>query len=174
MTSQVGYTGGTSKQPTYRNMGDHTETVEVTYDPSVISYEKLLEFFWKSHNPFTKSRPQYMSAIFCHGQNQMNLAKSSMADVQKQYAQPITTVIKTAEDFFTAEEYHQKYLLRQHPKLLRSLNLSPANILTSFAATKLNAFVNNDASRTHVDQVCHELALSEDQTTYIRRQMDRR
>lgn len=171
ITTKVGYTGGSSKNPSYRNMGDHTETVEVTFDPSVIPYTTLLGFFWKNHNPFTKSRPQYMSAIFCHGKHQLDEAIASKQEHQKHYAQPISTTIKLAEEFYNAEDYHQKYLLRQHPKFLKSLKLSASNIINSYAAAKINAFINNDASSMHVDQVCKELGLSDEQKTYIRRQM---
>jgi len=174
ITSKVGYTGGSSKKPTYRNMGDHTETVEVTFDPSIIPYHELLKFFWKNHNPFTKGRPQYMSAIFCHGQHQLDEALASKQDLQKHHVQPISTKIMLAEEFYDAEDYHQKYLLRQHPKLLKSLKLSDSSVIKSYAAAKINAFINNDSTRDHLEEVCKELGLKDDQITYIRRKMDRR
>jgi len=174
MTSCVGYTGGITKQPTYRNMGDHTETVEITYNPNTITYEELLQFFWKNHNPFTKNRRQYMSAIFCYGEEQLTKAKLSMVEIQKQYSQPICTVIQLAKEFYIAEDYHQKYLLRKHPTLLKSLKLSPEDIVSSYAASKLNAFINNDSTNEHFLEVCQDLSLSEDQITYIKRQMSRK
>jgi len=112
-----------------------------------------------------------MSAIFCYGKHQLDEAMASKEEHQKHYAQPISTKIKLAEEFHDAEDYHQKYLLRQHPKLLKSLKLSASNIINSYAAAKINAFINNDAASIHVDQVCTELGLSDEQRTYIRRQM---
>jgi len=174
MSTRVGFTGGTTRNPTYRTMGDHTETVEITFNPSVISYEQLLDVFWKNHNPHTPSRPQYMSAVFCHGPHQLEAARASMEAVQRASVQPVYTEIKEAEEFYTAEDYHQKYLLRRHPLLLKSLQLSDAEIISSYAAAKLNAFVAGNGTNQHFEEVRHELALSEDQATYIRRQSSRK
>src|SRR5262249_18399740 len=69
--TRVGYTGGTSKDPTYYSLGDHTETLQIDFDPTVITYEQLLEVFWHTHNPCAQpwSR-RYMSTVFYHGESQ--------------------------------------------------------------------------------------------------------
>lgn len=114
-----GYTGGTVENPSYRlvctDTTGHAEAVEVTYDPDVVSYEKLLDVFWQIHDPTTTNRQgpdvgsQYRSAIFTHNNAQRNAAKLSLAGEQKNYSKPIVTEIVEAETFYHAEEYHQRY-----------------------------------------------------------------
>ena len=75
----MGYSGGETLYPTYRSMGDHSESIQIDYDPARISYEELLEIFWKNHNPTQRAwRRQYMSAIFYHNANQHQLALETM------------------------------------------------------------------------------------------------
>ncbi|MDQ2871931.1 MAG: peptide-methionine (S)-S-oxide reductase MsrA, partial [Candidatus Eremiobacteraeota bacterium] len=114
-----GYTGGHTANPSYRQVcaGDtgHAEAVEVTYDPNVISYDQLLEVFWKQHDPTTLNRQgpdvgaQYRSAIFTHGPEQAAAAKASRDREQAQYKRPIVTEILDAPIFYPAEDYHQRY-----------------------------------------------------------------
>ncbi len=114
-----GYTGGTVENPSYRlvctDTTGHAEAVEVTYDPDVVSYEKLLDVFWQIHDPTTTNRQgpdvgsQYRSAIFTHNNAQRNAAKLSLAGEQKNYSKPIVTEIVEAGPFYHAEEYHQRY-----------------------------------------------------------------
>ena len=122
-STKVGYTGGTVPSPTYRDVcGDatgHAEAVQVEFDPGRISYEKLLDIFWKNHDPTTPNRQgpdigsQYRSAVFCHDDSQMEAARQSRAAVAKTHDRPIVTEIRMAEPFYDAEEYHQKYIEKQ-------------------------------------------------------------
>jgi len=119
--TSVGYTGGHKEEPTYREVctgtTGHAEAVEVVYEPETVSYEKLLEVFWKVHNPTQKDRQgpdvghQYRSAIFCHTPDQEKAARASMKALGEsgQYRQPIVTEIVGAQTFWRAEEYHQQY-----------------------------------------------------------------
>ena len=76
--TRVGYAGGTTVNPTYRNIGDHAETIQIDFDPTVMTYEELLATFWASHNPIRlKLRRQYMSAIFYHDASQRDAALAS-------------------------------------------------------------------------------------------------
>jgi peptide-methionine (S)-S-oxide reductase len=116
-----GYSGGKSANPTYRQVcnGDtfHAEVVEVTFDPQKVSYVKLVEFFFKMHDPTQLNRQgpdygtQYRSVIFVHSEDQRKVAqeviKKLIAD--KKYTQPIVTQVEEAKPFWKAEEYHQKY-----------------------------------------------------------------
>jgi peptide-methionine (S)-S-oxide reductase len=114
-----GYTGGTKKNPTYEQVSagttGHTEAVEIAYDPKKISYEKLLDVFWRNIDPLTAdaqfcdSGSQYRSAIFYHDQTQKTLAKASKKRVQSRFKQPIVTEIVQASEFYPAEDYHQDY-----------------------------------------------------------------
>jgi peptide-methionine (S)-S-oxide reductase len=119
--AMVGYTGGTSENPTYeqvcRHDTGHAEAVEVDFDPTKVSYEKLLEVFFANHNPTTMNRQgpdvgdQYRSAIFYHGEAQRAAAEAYMAKLNKEkYKHGIVTQLKPAVTFWKAEERHQQYL----------------------------------------------------------------
>ena len=117
----VGYTGGSKVNPTYEEVSaggtGHAESVEITYDPSKISYEKLLDVFWHNIDPLTKDAQfcdhghQYRSAIFFHDPTQKKLADQSKAALEAsgRFKQPIVTEITPASTFYPAEEYHQHY-----------------------------------------------------------------
>lgn len=118
----VGYTGGTSEKPTYKEVCSdrtgHAEVVQVTFDPARVSYEKLLEVFWQIHDPTQLNRQgpdhgrQYRSAIFFHSPEQEAAARASKAKLQASnlFSRPIVTEITAASTFWRAEEYHQRYL----------------------------------------------------------------
>lgn len=120
----VGYTGGKTKNPSYEDVCSHTtghaEAVEVEFDPKKVSYEELLDGFWKGHDPTTLNRQgpdvgsQYRSAIFYLDESQKEAAQASKEALQQKakYAEPIVTEISRAEPFYRAEEYHQKYFLK--------------------------------------------------------------
>jgi len=121
-----GYTGGHIKNPTYdavcTDTTGHAEAVQVTYDPSTVKYEALLQIFWDNHNPTTPNRQgpdvgsQYRSAIFVHGKEQQKLAelsKASLAGTGKWGGKPVVTEIVPAQTFYPAEEYHQQYLRKR-------------------------------------------------------------
>jgi len=84
--------------------GDHTETVDIEFNPRKTSFEKLLDNFWKWHNPTTSHNRQYMSAIFYHNEDQRKAAEASKQEQQKHLARPIATVITQALPFYDAEE----------------------------------------------------------------------
>lgn len=122
LATAVGYTGGHTESPTYESVCSgktgHAETVEVEYDPSKVSYEKLLDVFWENHDPTTLNRQgpdvgeQYRSAIFFHSPEQESAAVASKASLEKsgRYKRPVVTEIRPASTFYRAEEYHQRYL----------------------------------------------------------------
>ncbi|MGK2935067.1 MAG: peptide-methionine (S)-S-oxide reductase MsrA [Gemmatimonadaceae bacterium] len=117
-----GYSGGTTMSPTYKDVctgtTGHAEVVEVTYDPARVSYQQLLDAFWKMHDPTTRDRQgpdvgsQYRSAILYHDEEQQRLAEASKAaqDTSKLYRGPIVTLVQPAGAFYEAEDYHQRYL----------------------------------------------------------------
>ncbi|MBA3726383.1 MAG: peptide-methionine (S)-S-oxide reductase MsrA [Armatimonadetes bacterium] len=115
-----GYLGGTLGHPTYEQVctGEtgHAEVVQVSFDPSILTYERLLEAFWSLHDPTTLDRQgpdvgsQYRSAIFFHSPKQEAAAFRSRALAQTRTERPIVTEITPATDFYRAEEYHQRYL----------------------------------------------------------------
>jgi peptide-methionine (S)-S-oxide reductase len=120
--TRVGYTGGQTSNPTYKDVctdrTGHAEAVEVTYDPTKLSYEKLLDVFWENHDPTQVNRQgpdygtQYRSAIFFTTPEQETAARTSKAALEKshRYSKPIATQIVPAVTFHEAEDYHQQYL----------------------------------------------------------------
>lgn len=122
VSTQVGYTGGRTANPSYEEVctdrTGHAEAVEVTYDPSRVKYEDLLNVFWTNHDPTTSNRQgpdvgeQYRSAIFYHSPAQEAAAKASKAHLEGEhrFKRPIVTQILAAGPFYRAEEYHQQYL----------------------------------------------------------------
>jgi peptide-methionine (S)-S-oxide reductase len=121
-----GYTGGNKKNPTYEEVSSgstgHAESVEITYDPAVIGYSKLLDVFWHNIDPTVKDRQfcdvgsQYRTAIFYHNAEQKRLAETSKKTLEqsKRFPGPIYTEIAAAKTFYPAEEYHQNYY-RKNP-----------------------------------------------------------
>ncbi len=120
--TSVGYTGGHEEQPTYKQVCSgttgHAEAVEVVYDPEKVSYEDLLDVFWKNHDPTQVNRQgpdigdQYRSAIFYHDEAQQKAAEESKAAIEEsgKHSKPIATQIEPAKTFWRAEDYHQQYL----------------------------------------------------------------
>jgi peptide-methionine (S)-S-oxide reductase len=114
-----GYTGGQTEDPTYKDIctgqTGHAEVVKVTFDPSVITYAELLDWFWRLHDPTTLNRQgndrgtQYRSAIFYHSEDQRRIAETSKKDVQPSFDDPIVTEVTAAATFYPAEQYHQGY-----------------------------------------------------------------
>jgi len=170
--TRVGYAGGSKQNPTYHNLGDHTETVELEYDPSVISYDSILQMFWKNHNPTTAHQRQYMSAIFYYGDDQKSAAKVSMDEAQKQFRTPIVTKILPIDTFYEAEDYHQKYLLKhQTPSLFHSLGLTTKEEMTSSVAAKLNGYVGGFGSAEQFEKEFGNWGLSEQQIDVVRQKI---
>ncbi len=110
--TRVGYSGGTTKDPSYEQVcggkTGHTEVVEVTYDPAVVSYGALLQAFWDSHDPSQMSKAQYKSVIFYHTLAQQQSAEASKAQ-RLAAGTPVVTEILPAAPFYMAESYHQHY-----------------------------------------------------------------
>lgn len=146
LRTRVGFAGGTKPNPTYRHMGDHTETVEVDFDPSVISYEEILRKFWGNHYPNRgnyKGR-QYISMLRYHGERQKTVIGMVKREMEKALGEPIETEIAAFEKFTLAEERHQKYYLKRYPNTLGQLqDLFPKNdhLVDSTFAARLNGFV---------------------------------
>ena len=122
-STQAGYSGGEMPNPTYEDVCSdktgHAESVEVTFDPKKVSYEKLLDVFWNNHDPTQVNRQgpdfgtQYRSVIFYHSEKQRKMAEESKQKLQKSEkykGRKIATEIVAAQPFYRAEEYHQQYL----------------------------------------------------------------
>lgn len=157
-------------------MSDHTETVDIEFDSSQVTFESLLERFWKSHNPISSHSRQYMSAIFYHSEQQKESAEKSRDEQQKHLVQPIKTLITPALTFYNAEDYHQKYMLRQHPTVLEKLGLSDKEIIQSTVAAKLNGYLSGNGTEEQFQQDCKEgiIQLTEAVAAYVLRTIKKR
>src|SRR5690242_11455340 len=121
----VGYLGGHTANPTYKDVctdeTGHAEVVQVRFDPSKVSYDKLLDVFWSAHDPTTLNRQgpdigtQYRSAIFFHSPEQERQARESKQKINAsgKFHRPVVTEITSASTFYSAEDYHQKYLAKR-------------------------------------------------------------
>ena len=117
----VGYTGGQTLNPTYEQVSSgktgHAESIEIVYDPTVVSYQQLLNIYWHNIDPTAKDQQfvdhgtQYRSAIFYHSEEQKRIAEDSKQQLAAsgKFKKPIATQIVPAAEFYPAEEYHQKY-----------------------------------------------------------------
>lgn len=124
LSTRVGYTGGRTANPRYEDVKTgttgHAEAIEIIFDPSQLSYQDLLLFFFRLHDPTTRNRQgndrgtQYRSAIFFHDEAQRQTAEAVKAkvDASGKWPNPVVTEIVEASPFYTAEEYHQKYLVK--------------------------------------------------------------
>ncbi len=118
--TEVGYSGGVTKNPVYESVKvgntGHAEAIQVIYDPKIVSFEQLLEWFWKIHDPTTPNRQgndrgsQYRSIVFYHNDDQLRAAEKVRSEMQKRWPSPIVTELIAAKPFYSAEKAHQDYL----------------------------------------------------------------
>ncbi|KAI4388132.1 hypothetical protein MLD38_000490 [Melastoma candidum] len=146
--TSVGYCGGSKPNPTYRSLGNHAECVQVEYDPTLISYEDLLDIFWSSHDSrqvFGQGPDvgnQYRSIIFTNGTKEFRMASESKEKEQTKFKSSIvTTQIQLLGIFYPAEPEHQKFELKQNGILLLMMgNLQEEELQKSSLAAKLNSY----------------------------------
>ncbi len=159
--TRVGYAGGRTQDPTYHNLGGHSETIQIDYDPTQISYDELLDLFWRTHIP--TNRPwstQYAAAVFYHDEAQKQLAEDSRQRWQAELGQEIYTEIRPYSGFYLAEDYHQKYQLHQMPELMAEYQVIYPRIddlIASTAVARVNGYAAGYGSletlQSHLDQL---------------------
>jgi len=172
--TRVGYTGGTKVNPTYYALGDHTETVQIDYDPAVISYEELLEVFWGAHNPAQHNYSrQYAHVLFYHDEEQERLARASAERVAESLGSEVQTELRPADTFYLAEAYHQKYYVRNSqalwPEVARSYAGDDAGLVASTVAARLNGYLGGYGSLAEFEAIADEMALSEEGLAQVRK-----
>ena len=165
--TRVGYAGGTTADPTYHDLGRHSETIQIDYDPDRISYQELLDLFWNSHSP--TSRPwsnQYASIIFYHDEEQKRLAEASLDRLAAETDGQIFTHIIPFSEFYLAEAYHQKYRLQQAPRLLeafRAIYPDEGDFINSTAAARFNGYAGGYGTPATLEAEIGELGLTLEQ-----------
>ncbi|MTD31036.1 peptide-methionine (S)-S-oxide reductase [Planomicrobium sp. YIM 101495] len=152
LRTEVGFAGGTTSSPTYRKMGDHTETVHIEFDPEILSYAEVLKHFWRNHYPNRdeyKGR-QYISMLHFYTAEQEAVIREVKAQMEQERGEPIETEIVPFRSFTPAEGRHQKYYLKRYPTALEQLgDLFPSAELLhdSIFAARLNGFVKGFGNR---------------------------
>ena len=163
--TRVGYAGGLQADPDYRHIGDHTETVQVVYDPQRITFDQLLDIFWQSHNPASQSYSrQYLHAVFYHDERQQQSALASLSAVEEKTGHAVKTRVEPLRSFTLAEAYHQKYLLKQNPELKKEMTrFYPLHqdFIDSTAVARLNGYVGGYGTLEQLEREVDGLGLSE-------------
>ncbi|MFC7020294.1 MULTISPECIES: peptide-methionine (S)-S-oxide reductase MsrA [Haloarcula] len=141
--TRVGYAGGTDPDPTYDALGDHTEVVQVEYDPDELTYEALLSVVWANHDPFSSAhKRQYRGVVLVHDAAQRAAAERTRDDLAARTGKSVATAVETLSRFTLAEDYHQKYELRSTPVVSDELEaLLGDGFVDSTVAARLNGFV---------------------------------
>ena len=162
--TRVGYAGGQTENPDYGNIGDHTEAVQVDFDPEKISYATLLAVFWESHRPDSRSwKRQYLNAVFYHDARQEQEALASRAALEKKLGRGVRTEVLPLRSFTRAEDYHQKYILKRASDLMRDLTRIYPNhtdLVDSTAVARLNGYVGGHGSPEQLAREIGTLGLS--------------
>jgi methionine-S-sulfoxide reductase len=162
--TRAGYAGGTTSNPDYGNIGDHTEAVQVDFDPGRISYGDLLKIFWENHRPTSHPwKRQYLNAVFYQDARQQAEALASKAAVEKRLGRTVRSEVLPLRTFTRAEDYHQKYLLKREADLLRDLTrIYPRHrdLVDSTAAARLNGYAGGYGSPEQLSREIDRLGLS--------------
>lgn len=158
--TRVGFAGGTAEAPTYRRMGDHTETVELQFDPAVVTYDELLETFWNNHNPYNingyKDR-QYQSLLLYRNDEQEEAFRTIKSRIERDKGS-LDTELSPFRAFYPSEARHQKYYLKRFPDAVNKLSeLYPSEeeLESSTLAARLNGVAKGFLN---LERLRHELA----------------
>jgi len=163
--TRVGYAGGSTRDPTYHDLADHTEAFQLDYDPTRISYGELLDAIWANRRGGRSWSRQYMEAVFCADAGQEAQAR----------ARGIRAPIITGARFYLAEDYHQKYYLRHDDVLMRELaGYSPRQLVDSTVAARLNGYVTGGGSPVQLRDELASLGLSDPARAHLEQLVTRR
>lgn len=164
LSTRVGYAGGATVAPTYWQLGDHIETVQLTFNPAVITYSDLLQLFFTSHTPTRAPwKRQYASALFFHSEAQRCAILTALAQEEEKRQQPVRTWVYPYQHFYQAEDRHQKWKLRRQPALWQELQTCYpdfAALNRSTAAARLNGYAGGYGSTEQLEKEIHWLGLS--------------
>lgn len=166
--TRTGFAGGIKENPTYRSMGDHTETIEVDFNPEMISFENILHIFWNHHtstNRVAYGERQYMSILFYHSDQQKESILKVKKKLEEDRNEEIETKIVPYTCFTLAEDRHQKYYLKRFPKAFERLQAhypSPKAFTDSTLTARLNGFVKEFGTLNGIQNEVKGWEISED------------
>jgi len=171
--TRVGYAGGTKVDPTYHDLGNHAETIQIDFDPEKITYEQLLDSFFTLHNPCTRSFSslQYRSAIFVHGDEQRKAAEAAKEKYAAKEGRTVLTAILPAGKFYLAEDYHQKYLLKRKKKLYAELACyypNESDFINSTAVARACGYIDGNGTAEALEAEIDSLGLSDEAKEILR------
>lgn len=155
--TRVGYAGGSKPDPTYYDPGGHAETLEVDFNPALVSLEELLRVFWAEHNPCRRpwSR-QYLSALFYHDAQERGVMQRSLDAEEARRGRQIHTELIPLDRFHLAEDYHQKYFLQKDRALTAELEARAGGfweMVDSTAAARVNAILGGETIQESLEEL---------------------
>jgi len=159
--TRVGYAGGTTADPTYHSLGDQTEVVQIEYDPEKLAYDDLLDVFWSNHawNSSAHKR-QYRGVVLAHDDPQFEAAQRRRDELAERTGENVATDVEHLDEFYLAEDYHQKYELRSTPVVGDELvELYGDAFVDSTVAAELNGFVAGHGDPERRDALLADLDL---------------
>lgn len=163
--TRVGYAGGTKDDPTYHDLGDHSECVQIQFDPTIVSYGELLAIVWEAHDT---TQPcyvsQYASIVLAHDDTQFAIAQESVAALEALYGHRVHTRVERLERFWLAEDYHQKYYLQNDDVLMEDFwGAYPSlhEFIDSPTAARVNGFVAGEGTPARLAWEADLFGLSE-------------
>ena len=162
--TRVGYAGGTKLDPSYHSLGDHTEVLQVDFDPDAVTYRDLLEAVFRQHDPQTQpAKPQYQNVVFASTDTRRAAVETVLSAVGET-AESVETRIEQLSRFYPAEDYHQKYRLRSKSSFLsvfEEAGYDAEGIRDSPIAAKLNGYVAGHAVDVDTDRPASDRHVSE-------------
>ncbi|OJX38071.1 MAG: hypothetical protein BGO78_08545 [Chloroflexi bacterium 44-23] len=162
--------------PTYTNLGNHAETIQLDYDPTQISYSELLDIFWQNHQPTSNyGSSQYRAIVFYHDQEQRKLAEESKMALATKLGKEIVTEIAPYQNFTWAEDYHQKYQLRNSPLAAEYLQIYPdlTDFVNSSAVARVNGYLAGYGTSEMLAGEIDRLGLSQAGKDYLQKSVSR-
>lgn len=144
--TRVGYSGGVQPNPSYHNIKDHAESIQVEFDPSKITFEKIIRTYFRNNDASYPRSGQYRPIIYYHNEEQKNIAQKIKEEEEKKRKRQLYVEIQAASDFYLAEDYHQKYYLQGRSSLMKltKLNKLPIEeLIASPVAAKLNGILEH-------------------------------
>jgi len=171
--TRVGYAGGTESDPSYYSLGDHTEVVQVEYDPDALAYSDLMDVFWANHAPFSAPhKRQYRGVVLTHDERQREAAEESRDALESRTGKAVETAVEPLDRFHLAEDYHQKYELRSTPVVADELESVYGDaFVDSTVAARLNGFVAGHGDADRRDAVFAALDLTPAALSEVRRRL---
>lgn len=164
--TEVGYAGGDMPDPEYKNMGDHTEAVQIHYIPDIISFEELVEMFFDTQTcPHLNQSNQYRSILFYGDDEERNIILKIMEKKEKEMGGKFDTDIRPFKNFYAAENYHQKYYFKRIRKLyydMKEIYNKEKEITMSTAVGHMNGYVHGHGNYELLKEEIHELGLTEE------------